>query len=410
MATFIGTACKGRADAADAVDGADAADASGATRKTPPHQQLTYWQRLAETTQAAGIYLPLPLYRALPGNKPIVPSPSTITASAQGQGEPPAPTTKSIRCDIIRRNLSIKREKKPENDNARKIPKVTGETSACDRVLLPGPALATDNQLPGLAVTPGQASVSAARQKTGSIYVDVSRYTGMDIARNISPDGTGSGFPTSQAHTRLPPSPPLNTPCIFPTNQPTHASTSASFQVYSPHHVTHNNPPLARSAYHKMATMVYIQNQHNIAPPLGNAKVHLTMGEAAIVNGWFPDEHPGHGGNPARWATALVALANDAALATLWPALFVGRPLQVVEGSVMFHILTQEAALVAGRGSSCAPSCRGADDSSSTAAASSAAAGTAASETGWEEFRPALGYGAEPRAPEAQPPDPVLPG
>ncbi|KAA8910321.1 hypothetical protein FN846DRAFT_888489 [Sphaerosporella brunnea] len=65
------------------------------------------------------------------------------------------------------------------------------------------------------------------------------------------------------------------------------------------------------------------------------------MGEAAIVNGWFPDEHPGHGGDPARWARALVALANDAGLATLWPALFVGRPLQVVEGSVMFHILTQ---------------------------------------------------------------------
>ncbi|KAA8911219.1 hypothetical protein FN846DRAFT_887946 [Sphaerosporella brunnea] len=98
---------------------------------------------------------------------------------------------------------------------------------------------------------------------------------------------------------------------------------------------------LARSAYHKMATMRYIQNQHNIAPPLGNAKVHLTMGEAAIVNGWFPDEHPGHGGDPARWARALVALANDAGLATLWLALFVGRPLQVVEGSVMFHILTQ---------------------------------------------------------------------
>ncbi|KAA8911212.1 hypothetical protein FN846DRAFT_887939 [Sphaerosporella brunnea] len=90
-----------------------------------------------------------------------------------------------------------------------------------------------------------------------------------------------------------------------------------------------------------MASMRYVQNQHNIAPPLGNAKVHLTMGEAAIVNGWFPDEHPGHGGDPARWARALVALANDAGLATLWPALFVGRPLQVVEGSVMFHILTQ---------------------------------------------------------------------
>ncbi|KAA8898663.1 hypothetical protein FN846DRAFT_909977 [Sphaerosporella brunnea] len=90
-----------------------------------------------------------------------------------------------------------------------------------------------------------------------------------------------------------------------------------------------------------MATMRYIQNQHNIAPPLGNAKVHLTIEEAAIVNGWFPDEHPGHGGDPARWARALVALATDAGLATLWPALFVGRPLQVVEGSVMFHILTQ---------------------------------------------------------------------
>ncbi|KAA8897239.1 hypothetical protein FN846DRAFT_993177 [Sphaerosporella brunnea] len=90
-----------------------------------------------------------------------------------------------------------------------------------------------------------------------------------------------------------------------------------------------------------MASMVYIQNQHNIAPPIPNVKVHLTLGEAAIVNGWFPDEHPNHGGDPARWARALVALANEAGLATLWPALFVGRPLQVVDGSPMFHILTQ---------------------------------------------------------------------
>ncbi|KAA8896587.1 hypothetical protein FN846DRAFT_993599 [Sphaerosporella brunnea] len=94
-----------------------------------------------------------------------------------------------------------------------------------------------------------------------------------------------------------------------------------------------------------MASMVYIQNQHQIAPPIAGVKVHLILGEAAIVNGWWPDEHPTNSNDPGRWARALVALANEAQLATLWPALFVGRQLQVVDGSEMFHILTQVVVL-----------------------------------------------------------------
>ncbi|KAA8906897.1 hypothetical protein FN846DRAFT_889982 [Sphaerosporella brunnea] len=153
----------------------------------------------AETTQAAGIYLPLPLYRALPDSKLIVPLPPTITASDQ-----PDDTKKRKRKGKRRRKVNpdpdnhehslrhhqqtpMHKEKKPENDKPCNIPKVTGAMSACDRVRLPGPEMTTDNQQPGLAVTPEPASVSAVHEKPWCIYGDVSNYTAWPSPRMLHP-------------------------------------------------------------------------------------------------------------------------------------------------------------------------------------------------------------------------------
>ncbi|KAA8895409.1 hypothetical protein FN846DRAFT_911791 [Sphaerosporella brunnea] len=92
------------------------------------------------------------------------------------------------------KQLPSHQEKKPENDNPGKIPKVTGRTSACNRVCLPGHEMATDNQQPGLAATQKPASASAVQDITVSVQVDVSNYTAMDIAWNLSPNGTISGM------------------------------------------------------------------------------------------------------------------------------------------------------------------------------------------------------------------------
>ncbi|KAA8894599.1 hypothetical protein FN846DRAFT_894940 [Sphaerosporella brunnea] len=110
-------------------------------------------------------FLPLPLYRALPDNRPMGPSPPTIPASGVKKGNGKAKPKRKPK-------KAIHQEKKPENSQPCDILKVTGEAA-----VTPGPA---------------SASVLAVQQKTVSIYVDVSNYTGMEIA--WEPNDTGSGI------------------------------------------------------------------------------------------------------------------------------------------------------------------------------------------------------------------------
>ncbi|KAA8914155.1 hypothetical protein FN846DRAFT_886139 [Sphaerosporella brunnea] len=156
MAALSPNLCEGRAPDADASAETTAVD--------------------VETAQAAGTYLSLPLYRALPDTQPIVPSAPTIPAS-----------------DVKKRKRKHRPKRKPkmpsENDNPRKVSNLNSDTSACDRVCVSGPELAIDN---GLAAAPEPASASAVQRTTMSIHVDVPDYNGIDIAGNLSPNGTVS--------------------------------------------------------------------------------------------------------------------------------------------------------------------------------------------------------------------------
>ncbi|KAA8893226.1 hypothetical protein FN846DRAFT_914300 [Sphaerosporella brunnea] len=171
MAAFLRSVSKGRTLAADD------ADASGAIPETPPLQQ-----DLAGTTEPAGVYLPLPLYRALRDNQPILPSPPTTAASGQSKDakkrkrkvKPQTPTSKSM----LRHHQQkpIDQEKKAQNDNPRKVRWLTDETSDSD----------------GPAGTPEPVSASALHENPGSVLANVFGCPGMDIAPNITPSGTGS--------------------------------------------------------------------------------------------------------------------------------------------------------------------------------------------------------------------------
>ncbi|KAA8911915.1 hypothetical protein FN846DRAFT_903981 [Sphaerosporella brunnea] len=183
MAAFIRRLIQGRAPDADAAVATLAADGETSQPTVPSipasgQSDDVKKRKRKPKCKRAGIYLPLSLYRAVPDNQPIVPSPPTITASGELD-------------NAKKRKPKPKRKLPIENDDPRKVPKLKSETSECDRVCLPGHELATDNRL---AATPEPESVSAVRGNTRSIHLDVPNYQGMDIAWNLSPNGTVSGF------------------------------------------------------------------------------------------------------------------------------------------------------------------------------------------------------------------------
>ncbi|KAA8910320.1 hypothetical protein FN846DRAFT_905080 [Sphaerosporella brunnea] len=93
-----------------------------------------------------------------PKRKRAVPRPPTIPESDVKQGKRPC-------------RPKPKRKKASQQEK-----KITGET----------------------AVTAGPASVSSVRQKSGSIFVDVSNCTGMDVSWNLTPDGTVAAVTSGQ--------------------------------------------------------------------------------------------------------------------------------------------------------------------------------------------------------------------
>ncbi|KAA8894603.1 hypothetical protein FN846DRAFT_894944 [Sphaerosporella brunnea] len=190
MASSIHSSLQGRAPAAAAPDAevatpsADAGDADVASPTADaPGAAVATPASAVETTDATGISLTVPLYRALPDNQTTVTSIAVATPSVDTTGAAVATSASDVEATVLspptipasdvkkgkrKRQRKRKHQQMPiENGNPRKVPKLNSETSASNRVCL-------------------------AVGNTTSIQVDVRENKVMDIALNVSPNGTVS--------------------------------------------------------------------------------------------------------------------------------------------------------------------------------------------------------------------------